>query len=125
LLGRDLRSDVALDPFFELGDDLLVRRGEGLWRRGAGEAPARRSTPWTMSVSCLIARKSADADLLTSCLMTSSRLVIRRRCPSSVRLTFSSSASPSNVAKFFEPFGRPFGLPDLPFWKPAWRGGLA
>ena len=24
---------------------------------GAGEAPARRSTPWTMSVSCLIARK--------------------------------------------------------------------
>jgi hypothetical protein len=91
---------------------------------GAAQASLCPSALCTMSVSCLIARRSAAADLLTSWVTISSRLVTRRRRPSSVTMTFSSSAWATKVARFFEPFGRPLGLPERPFWKPAWRGGL-
>ena len=96
VLGRDGCPNAALRPLLELGDDLLVRRGERGRRWGCLWGSVGRSIPWTMSVNRLIARRSADADLLTSCLITSSRLVIRRRRPFSVRLTFSSSASLSH-----------------------------
>jgi hypothetical protein len=58
--------------------------------------------------------------LLTSCLITASRLVILRRRPFSVIVTVSFSS----VVRFLEPGGRPRGLPDWPFLKPAPRGGL-
>jgi hypothetical protein len=57
-------------------------------------------------------------------LITASRLVILRRRPFSVIVTVSFSASFSRVVRFFEPGGRPRGLPDWPFLKPALRGGL-
>jgi hypothetical protein len=38
--GRDLGSDAALDPLFELGDDLLVGRREDRWRRRRRGSPA-------------------------------------------------------------------------------------
>jgi hypothetical protein len=50
-------------------------------------------------------------------------LVILRR-PFSVIVTGSFSAPFSKVVRFFEPGGRPRGLRDWPFLKPALRGGL-
>ena len=42
------------------------------------------STSRSVSISILVARNSAEADLLTSCAMTASRLVTCRRLPFSV-----------------------------------------
>jgi hypothetical protein len=41
-----------------------------------------------------------------------------------VIVTVSFSASFSSVVRFFEPGGRPCGLPDWPFLKPKPRGGF-
>src|SRR5262249_34388929 len=60
----------------------------------------------------------------TSCAMTTSRLVRCRRAPSSTTVMGVSSASSSNVARFFEPRGRPRGLPLFPFLKRVAVGGF-
>ena len=67
---------------------------------GGGATPAFFSASFSVSISILVARKSAPADLLTSCLATASRLVISRRSPSMVTTTFSLSASISMPAGF-------------------------
>ena len=72
----------------------------------------------------LVACASAIANLLASCLRPSSRFEIVRRRPSSVTTTGSFNASFSRVEKFFEPRGRPRGLPDWPFLKRVCKGGF-
>jgi hypothetical protein len=58
--GRDLTVNRATNSSTTSLSGAVNFAGSG----GAGEAPVRPSTPWTMSVNCLIARRSADADLL-------------------------------------------------------------
>ena len=53
-----------------------------------------------MSISILVARSSAAADLLTSWAITASRLVICRRLPFSVTVTFSLSAAAKSAGRF-------------------------
>jgi len=60
--------------------------------------------------------------LLTSWAITASRLVICRRLPFSVTVTFSLSAAANNAGRFFGV--RPRGLPDWPFLKRVCSGGL-
>jgi hypothetical protein len=71
-----------------------------------------------------VAFRSAEADLLTSWVTIASRLVILRRPPFSVTITRSFSASLSSVFRFLAPGDRPRGLPDRPFVKRVWPGGL-
>src|SRR5438477_988200 len=71
----------------------------------------------TMSRRILIARKSAEAERLTSWVTIASRLVILRRPPFSLTMTNSLSASLSSVFRFLAPGGRPRGLPDWSFVK--------
>src|SRR5208282_4433460 len=74
---------------------------------GAGAAADRaRASRFSIKSSRIFSeRASAEADLLTSCLITASRLVILRRRPFSVIVTVSFSASFSRVVRFFEPGG--------------------
>jgi hypothetical protein len=88
----------------------------------AAAGSALFSTSRSMSISILVVRNSAEADLLTSWAMTASRLVTCRRLPFSVTVTFSLSAAANSAARFFA--GRPRGLPDWPFLKRVWMGGL-
>src|SRR5215472_14253527 len=63
----------------------------------------------SMSMSILVARNSAEADLLTRRAIT--RLVTCRRFPFSVTVTFSLSAAASNAGRFFaRPAARVAGL---------------
>src|SRR5215831_11299726 len=71
-----------------------------------------------------IALKSALAERLTSWVMIASRLLTLRRPPWSVTTTSSLSALMSRVFIFLTPGGRPRGLPDWPFAKRLWCGGL-
>src|SRR5271166_2756987 len=80
---------------------------------GAAEARARASRFSIRSSRIFSERASAEADLLTSCLITASRLVILRRRPFSVIVTDSFSASFSRVVRFFEPGGRPARVAGL------------
>jgi hypothetical protein len=75
-----------------------------------------------MSRRILIARKSAEAERLTSWVTIASRLVILGRPPFSLTVTNSLSASLSSVFRFFAPGDRPRGLPDWPLVKRVWRG---
>ena len=68
-----------------------------------------------MSISILVARKSALADLSTIWVMIASRLVILRRRPLVVTWTVSSSAAASSAGRVLAL--RPPGLPDWPFLK--------
>jgi len=72
----------------------------------------------------LVTCASAIANLLASCLTPSCRFVILRLLPFSVMTTGSFSASSSRVERFFEPLGRPRGLPEWPFLKRVCSGGL-
>src|SRR5215472_6534900 len=56
----------------------------------------------SMSISILVARNSAAADLLTSWAITASRLVTWRRLPFSVTVTFSLSAAANNAGRFLQ-----------------------
>jgi hypothetical protein len=102
-------------------DDLFVRRSDrGASDGGGGAMPAFCSMSFSMSISILVARKSAPADLLTSWAMTASRLVILRHRPFVVTTTDSfsasarstGSASARSAGRFFAL--RPRGLPDWP-----------
>jgi hypothetical protein len=73
------------------------------------------------ATSILVARRSAAADLLTSCVPTASRLVISRRSPSMLAVTGSLSASIKSAGRFFG-YG-PRALPDYPFLKRVCTGG--
>jgi adenylate cyclase len=77
-----------------------------------------------LSSRIFVARGSALADRLTSCLMIARSLLIFRRPPFSATTTGSFSSSLSRVERFFDPLGRPHGLPDRPVLKRVWRGGL-
>src|SRR5215469_5527509 len=68
---------------------------------------------------------SPAAALFMSCMALASNLVISRVMPLSVTLTFCRPTSWKIVAKFFDPFGRPFGLPDCPFRNCRLFGGFA
>src|SRR3984893_7624573 len=78
----------------------------------------------TKSRRILIARQSAVAERLTSWVMIASRLVILRLPPLSLTITQTFSASLSSVFRFLAPGDRPRGLPDRPFVKRVWPGGL-
>jgi hypothetical protein len=72
--------------------------------RGGG-APARLSMSFSMSISIFVARRSAPADLSTSCATTASRLVICRdddrlveRANEQRRQIFRPRARPARVA---------------------------
>src|SRR5438874_1257342 len=94
-----------------------------------GEVSGEDGSVWpsisrTMSRRILIARKSAEAERLTSWVTIALRLVILRRSPFSVTMTNSFSASLSSVFRFLAPGDRPRGLPDWPFVKRVWCDGL-
>ena len=88
---------------------IRTRTGEGRMSRVAllqhRVAPGKltRAMPFDiagagdMSISILVARRSALADLSTICVTIASRLVIVRRRPSIVMTTVSFSASASNA----------------------------
>ena len=67
----------------------------------AGAGSAFFSMSRIISISILVARSSAEADLLTSCVITASRLVTCLRLPSTVAVTFSFSAAASSAARSF------------------------
>src|ERR1700680_140216 len=90
----------------------------------ADTGSVRLSMSWMMSSRILIARRSALAERLTSCVMIASRLVTLRRPSFSATITRLLSASVSRAGRFFDSRGRPRGLPDRPFSKRVWRGGL-
>ena len=77
-----------------------------------------------MSSSILMARQSALADWLTSCVMMAWRLLIFLT-PAILgdddRLVQRLAQQRRQV---LAPGGRPRGLPDWPFLKRVWRGGL-
>jgi hypothetical protein len=75
----DLFADGALERRLQLRQDLLVARADG-GGRGGGRAPAPRGSASGRAGSSAI-RASEEADLLTSCLITASRLLILRRRP--------------------------------------------
>jgi len=107
-LGGHLVADGTLEPRLELSQYLLVVRTD--CRSGRAAAERARASRFSIRSSRIFSeRASAEADLLTSCLMTASRLVILRRRPFSVTVTVSLSASFSKVVRFFEPGGRPLG----------------
>src|SRR5436190_11076391 len=97
----------------------------GLKEVSGDAGSVRRSMSWMMSIRILVARRSALAERLTSCLMMAWRLVIFRRRPFSATMTGSFSASLSTVARFFDPLGRPRRLPARPVWKRGVAGWLA
>jgi len=110
-LSRDLTAQ-ARDK--EL-DDLPVRRRQfaGLSRRGRGLAPALGALH---DVGQLFDRAQVGRGRLVDEL-GHHQLALGDPAapPSSLTTTFSSSARATKVARFFEPFGRPFGLPERPF----------
>jgi hypothetical protein len=65
---------------------------------------------------------SPAAALFTSCFDIASSLVMVLRRPPSFTVTASCALFSSTVAKFFESFTRPAGLPDFPFLKRLCRG---
>src|SRR6266851_3809212 len=86
--------------------------------------PTRSSISRSSASSNLIERGSPAMALLTSCLISASRLVILLRLPFSLMTTGSLSTFSINVARFFAPLGRPLGFPDCPLQKRVRRGGL-
>jgi len=93
-------------------------------RSAGAAAAASRSRSCIRPSRILVACASAIANLLASCRTPSSRFEILRRLPSSVTTTGSFNASVSKVERFFEPLGRPRGLPDWPFRKRVCNGGF-
>ena len=115
----DLLQDLPPQPRRELLHDLLVRRGQPAGSRGGAASLALCSTSFIMSISILVARRSALADLSTICVTIASRLVIVRRCPSIVTTTVSFSASASNAGRLLvlRPRQRlTFEAPERPFY---------
>jgi hypothetical protein len=92
----DLLQDLPPQPRHELLHHLLVRRGQpaGLGRRGVADGLVL-----DVSISILVARRSALADLSTIWVTIASRLVIVRRRPSIVTTTVSFSASASSAGR--------------------------
>src|SRR5271166_2945750 len=85
----DLLQHLLPDPLHQLFHHLLVRRDKP-WRFWGGDATlAFCSTSFSMSISILVARKSALVDLLTIWVTIASRLVIcvafRRSSPRTAR----------------------------------------
>jgi len=60
---------------------------------------------------------------LATCLQAASSLVMVRRLPFSVTVTFSESAAAITALMPREPFGRPEGLPERPFLNCVSMGG--
>ena len=67
----------------------------------------------SISISILVARRSALADLSITCVTIASRLVILRRRPSIVTRVRSFRASAKSAGRLLAL--RPPGLPDWPF----------
>src|SRR5882724_9455548 len=75
-------------------------------------------------IRCESARRSPAAALLTNCFTEASSLVIIVRLPFSLMTTFSRNVFSKTVAKLSRPFGRPRGLPDVPFLNLECTGGV-
>jgi hypothetical protein len=120
--GGDRIPDGTFEPGFELGQDLLVRRADGR-SRGGRRARPRPEVQHQVEQDFEGTRigRCGFVDELLDHRLALGDLACR---PSSVIVTGSFSASFSRVVRFFEPGGRPRGLPDWPFLKPAPRGGL-
>src|ERR1700694_5941180 len=86
--------------------------------------PRRSSISRSSANSNVIERGSPAMALLTSCLISATRLVILLRLPFSLMTTGSLSTFSINVARFFAPLGRPVGFPDCPLQKAVRPGGL-
>ena len=80
------------------------------------------STSFSMSISILVALRSASADLSTSWATIASRLLIRRGRPSLSTVTGSFNAASNSAGRSF--LRGPLGLPDRPFRKRVCSGGL-
>ena len=86
---------------------------------GGAASPALCSTSFIMSISILVARRSADADLSTIWLTIASRLVSLRRSPSIVTTTVSFSASANSAGRLLALRPRQrltFEAPEGPFY---------
>ena len=80
----------------------------------AGSRTARASISSTQSRNFAIAWCSPLAAWVASCIAVATSFVILRGLPSIVAVTGAFAASIRIVLRFFEPFGRPKGLPDTP-----------
>jgi hypothetical protein len=97
-----------------------------LARIDLGLVPDEAKVEWISKhrIKSRAARRSPWIDLFATCITVASAFVTVRVPRELLMRTFCRDSLRTIVARFFEPLGRPLGLPDRPFWNRPSLGGL-